>query len=165
FFVDMISPSAALLCADILCIGLVLGSTVFFFFVQSPNLLLFMGREKFVTIQIKITEWFFRYIQVPLFVLLATSYYDGGKKRIISAAVALFGGVMNFVFVVPKALQAGKSSVAERKGRDGEGSLQKFAVEGAAKSTKFWHQTVVFFVVVMVVGLIFHAMDISSSLV
>jgi hypothetical protein len=31
-------------------------------------------------------------------------------------------------------------------------------------STKFWHQTVVLFVVVMVVGLISHAYSISSGL-
>ena len=129
-------------------------------------------------------------------------------------------------------MQAGKSSVAERKGKDSEGSLKKFAVEGGAVSlfthdqlyvtfagrisqwhpihqlqpchtypllsstmlriddkhilkavtlfqtvrlsyiytpaaqgsTKFWHQTVVFFVVVMVVGLVSHAYAISSGL-
>ena len=34
----------------------------------------------------------------------------------------------------------------------------------AQGSTKFWHQTVVFFVVVMVVGLVSHAYAISSGL-
>lgn len=82
----------------------------------------------------KITEWFFAYILVPLFLLLGAAYYDGGQVRIISAAVALFGGLTNFALIVPNALKAGKASVAERKGKDSEGSLKKFAVEGGAVS-------------------------------
>ena len=86
---------------DILCLGLVLGSTVFFFFVQSPKLLLFMGREKFVTIQMKITAWFFAYIQTPLLLSLLLSYKHGGL-RLSSAGIALAGGFINYAVVVPR---------------------------------------------------------------
>ena len=75
---------------DILCLGLVFGSTVFFFFVQSPKLMLFMGREKFVTVQMKITVWLFAYIQIPLPLSLAISYRPGGLK-LISSGIGLAG--------------------------------------------------------------------------
>mmetsp|Transcript_22599 Transcript_22599/g.33047 ORF Transcript_22599/g.33047 Transcript_22599/m.33047 type:complete len:162 (-) Transcript_22599:140-625(-) len=154
---------AAIITLDILCLGLVLGATVFFFFVQSPKLLLFMGREKFVVIQMRITSWFFLYIQFPLLVCLGCSLYKGDTFSLISSSVALFGGLVNYIFVVPQALKAGKASAGERKGRDSEGTLQKVVIDGAGNSTRFWHQTVVFFVVVMVVGLIMHAYDIAAS--
>jgi hypothetical protein len=60
-------------------------------------------------------------------------------------------------FVVPNALKAGAASVAERRGKDSEGSMEKFAVEGGGKGTKFWHQTAaVAFVLLMTVGVTLH---------
>jgi hypothetical protein len=88
---------------DILCLGLVLGSTVFFFFVQSPKLLQFMGREKFVTVQMKITSWFFTYIQIPLLISFCISYQHGGF-HLMTAGCAVAGGMINYLFIVPKVM-------------------------------------------------------------
>jgi hypothetical protein len=54
-------------------------------------------------------------------------------------------------------LQAGKNSVFERKGKDSEGSLKKFAVEGGAVGTLhysfkmiliFWVDLDLFFIII-----------------
>lgn len=52
----------------------------------------------------------------------------------ISSAVAAVAGFINYAVITPQALKAGKASVAERRGKDSEGSLKNFAVEGAAVS-------------------------------
>ena len=100
---QFVNVDHVLLTIDILCLGLVFGSTVFFFFVQSPNLMQFLGREKFVTIQMKITAWFFAYIQIPLLVSLAIAFRQGGLN-LISSGIAMAGGVTNYLFIVPKVI-------------------------------------------------------------
>jgi hypothetical protein len=66
------------------------------------NLMSTSGREKFVTVQMKITEWFFKFVQLPLFLSLGASYFHGGKFRIMSSAVALLVGLINYSFIVPR---------------------------------------------------------------
>ena len=82
---------------DILSLGLVFGSTVFFF----QKLMLFMGREKFVPVQMKITAWFFAYVQFPLLISLALSWRHGGMM-FISSGVSAAGGAINYLFIVPQ---------------------------------------------------------------
>jgi hypothetical protein len=110
----------------------------------------------------KMTGWYFFYIQIPLLFMviiamtLQHNYNEKGIWMFGSAVVGAIAGFINKTFVVPNALKAGAASVAERRGKDSEGSMEKFAVEGGGKGTKFWHQTVVAFVLLMTVGATLH---------
>ena len=130
-----------------------------------------VGREKFVPIQMKITGWYFFYIQIPLFTIvmiamvLQHNYNDKGIWMFATAIVGAVAGFINKTFIVPNALLAGAASVAERRGKDAEGSVSKFAVEGGGKGTKFWHQAVVAFVLLMTVGIVLHVWHLLHFLV
>jgi hypothetical protein len=122
-----------------LVFGSHVGITVWFFFVQSPKLFSLLGRKRFVPIMMPLTQL---YSGVALLLSLT------GFLLNLSLLPGLGAGLVaiNYFFIVPRALQAGRSSTAERAKEESH-SVADFAVEGGSKTaTKTLHQTVVFFV-------------------
>lgn len=145
---------------DLLATSFAFGATVWFFFVQSPVLLHRLGREKFVPIQMGLTVVLFRALTAATaLVVLATALQGHGPRSsvMVTALVALAAAVINRWVVVPRALRAGGASRRDLKGKDREGSTAEFASEGAGNQTRLLHRLVVLFVVVMLVGLVLHA--------
>lgn len=99
---------------ELVCMALVLGATVFFFFVQSPQLMTFLGREKFVPIQMKITTWFFSFIQIPLVIVGILSFLRGGIWTIATSFMALFGGSVNYFFIVPQVISSNDDGIHDK---------------------------------------------------
>jgi hypothetical protein len=147
---------------DLLALSLVLGTTVWFFFVQAPVLIKRMGSERFVPLQMRMTILFFNFLIVVVPVLLAASIARGGSllaTPVVGSAVALVAVLINTYAVVPRALKAGGHSRTEVHDEQASKSVARFASEGAGKPAKVWHRLVVVFVVVMLGGLLPHAFE------
>eukprot|EP00658_Telonema_sp_P-2_P005557 TRINITY_DN12081_c0_g2_i2.p4 TRINITY_DN12081_c0_g2~~TRINITY_DN12081_c0_g2_i2.p4 ORF type:complete len:105 (+),score=42.92 TRINITY_DN12081_c0_g2_i2:87-401(+) len=77
----------------------------------------------------------------------------------IAAAVAAAATFANHLVVVPRALAAGRASMGERAREEDSKDLVDFAVDGGSQTkTKFWHQTVVTFVLVTTSALVVHVL-------
>lgn len=142
-----------LLSLDLLLTGFVTGTTVWFFFIQSPHLFQRMGREKFVPIMMGLTKLSMTtiFVCVVCVSLTAAANYQqsGNSAQLLWALAALVATSINHFFVVRAALQAGAESQAERKG-DNSRDVKDFAVQGGSKTqTKTLHQSVVAFVLLM----------------
>lgn len=150
---------------DLLAMAFVFGATVWFFFVQSPVLLKRMGREQFVPIQMRLTIVLFKTLVALLLVMLGTTLVHSpvASAATLTAGIGLLGGLINQVFVVPRALRAGGRSRADIKGQDREGSTARFASEGAGNRTRSLHRLVVVFVVVMLGGVVGHGITLLGG--
>jgi hypothetical protein len=156
-----------LIIIELLFAEFVICCSVFFFFVQSPALFGLLGREKFVPIMMYLTKHVF-FVYVPLASLLATafalyntSFNFSSLRSIFSLASCSFASVNCFI-VVPRALQAGAATIGNRKG-DNTNSAVEFASTGGAKQgTKFWHRTVVLFVLLMVTSSFVHSVQLVA---
>jgi hypothetical protein len=145
---------------DLLATSFAFGATAWFFFVQSPVLLKRLGREKFVPIQMGLTVVLFRTLTAATaLVVLATALqgHPPQSSPMLTALVALAGSLINQLVVVPRALRAGGASRQDLKGKDRDASTAAFASEGAGNRTRLLHRLVVLFVVVMLAGLVLHA--------
>jgi len=149
---------------DFVCNSYVVGATVWYFFISSPIIMKSLGRERFVPLMMTLMKVFFTSVCVALSVSLALTYiHTKGDTSSISFLTQLFGltsAMMNKFVIGPKALAAGKASMDERKGKDKEGSLNKFASEGGSGGTKVWHRTVVLFVFSMLGGVLPHMFEV-----
>eukprot|EP00284_Hemiselmis_tepida_P008958 CAMPEP_0174923226 /NCGR_PEP_ID=MMETSP1355-20121228/6438_1 /TAXON_ID=464990 /ORGANISM="Hemiselmis tepida, Strain CCMP443" /LENGTH=145 /DNA_ID=CAMNT_0016168885 /DNA_START=43 /DNA_END=477 /DNA_ORIENTATION=- len=141
-----ISSTVALF-GDIICNSYVVGASVWYFFLSSPVMMKSLGREKFVPLMMSLMKVFFTSCCVSLTASLALTYIhtkgNVGGLPFLSQLVGLAGALLNKFVIGPNALAAGKASMGERKGKDGEGSLGKFASEGGfggKGGTKFWHR-------------------------
>ena len=144
---------------DLLLSASAVGATLWFFFVQSPVLIRWMGRDRFVPIQMKLTRVLFRVLTalLALLVALALVQRQGPLGPLQwGAIVALIGASVNSFFVVPRALRAGAQGRKETRARGDDGSVGAFVSEGTGPSAKIWHRTVVAFVIVMLGGLLPH---------
>lgn len=145
---------------DILITAFVFGATVWFFFVQSPALLKWLGKEKFIPIQMRVTSVFFKTLSIVVPMMFAMTLVHGRDQlwtHILTAGVAMFGALVNALVVIPRALKAGgKAMRGLRDGEKADESVTGFASDGAGNTTSFWHRLVVLFVVVMMVGLVSH---------
>ena len=169
----MMNSTTALLSVDLLMTGFAAGTTVFFFFIQSPLLIKRLGREKFVPLMMALTRMFFQ-VMFPTVttialasVLINQKLQSSASSAPASLALALTAwlavAINRFLFV-PMALKAGARSHQERKGDNGK-DLADFAVRGGSKSsTKALHQTVVVFVLIMTAALVAHLGVTVSSL-
>lgn len=157
---------AAALAVDFAALCLVLGATSWFFFVQSPIMLRFLGRDKFVPVQMHLTKALFRMLEIALLVVVGstTLHSPVASLGFVSACAALAGGAINKHIVVPAALQAGARSLADIRGKNAEASTVGFASSGAGNRTKGKHRTVVVFVVVMLAGAVVHGLVLLSLL-
>jgi hypothetical protein len=145
---------------NILSNSLVIAIPVWVFFLQSPLLVQFMGRDRFIPPMMRITKLMFHWtLPIAATVAAISSYLLGNTDIInsiefISSAISLLSVLINSIIVVPHALDAGKRST---RTADKSKSVTKFAVDGASKSdTKTLHQTVVLFVVIMLAASITH---------
>jgi hypothetical protein len=156
-----------LITADLFLTGFTVGTTVWFFFIQSPMLFNLMGREKFVPIMMQMTRLWVQTMFLSTSALLVVSFVLKQNFReslqfyfVLAGWVAI---LINRYVVVPKALKAGASSHQERKG-DSSKDVKSFVVEGGSKTeTKTLHQTVVVFVLVMAAALVAHLIDMAAQ--
>ena len=134
--------------------------TVWFFFLQSPFLFNRLGRQRFVPIMMQITQLYFKVITMLNVAVFALSFVRVQlHAQTVAAGFALFATLINHFIIVPKALQAGRSSMKERVDNDDTSKVKDFVIDGGAKhSTKVWHQTVVAFVFAMVGGHVLHVL-------
>jgi len=156
-------PKQALVTAGLVAISVVIGAPVWFFFVQTPALFPFMGREKFLPPMMRLTKVLFRWT-LPLAagtvllseILLSLSGDIAFTERTSTkwAGASLAAVLVNSLLIVPKALAAGSKATLKKTG--GKSSKVDMAVSGGDPSeksvTKTLHQTVVVFVTVMLVG-------------
>jgi hypothetical protein len=157
-----------LIASDQLLTGFTVGTTVWFFFIQSPFLFRLMGREKFVPIMMQMTRVWVRTMFYSVTVLLLVSriiqeLYSSLKHSIV--VVAWLAILINYSVVVPKALKAGARSHDERKG-DNTKDVKDFALKGGSKTqTKTLHQAVVLFVLIMTGALLAHLVDLTAVII
>ncbi|MBE2251656.1 MAG: DUF4149 domain-containing protein [Myxococcus sp.] len=141
---------------EVLTLAYVLGSAVWFFFVQTPVLVKRLGRDRFVPLQMAMVVVLFRTWSVTLGLLLAASLVRAGTLHsllVLSAALAFVAALLNAVVVVPRAIRAGGRSLSEAQTMEQQQSVAAFAVDGGGASTRVLHRLVVVFVVLMLVGL------------
>ncbi|MDP3231499.1 MAG: DUF4149 domain-containing protein [Myxococcales bacterium] len=150
---------------DLLALAYVFGSTAWFFFVQAPVLVKRMGRDRFVPLQMSLALVLFRSLSVALLVMAGAalaSTHAPGSTLVLTALVALAGAVINTVFVLPRALKTGGVSLKEVQSIDEQKSVGNFVSQGGGQASAFWHRVVVVFVLVMLGGLVPHAVLLVS---
>lgn len=150
---------------DLFAFAYAFGATAWFFFVQSPVLVKRMGRDRFVPLQMSLVAPLFQSVSVVLVVMLGAALAHNaqwGTLPVLSAVLALFGAVLNAAVVIPRALRAGGKSMQEQLGADDQQSVSRFASEGGGEASAFWHRAVVLLVVVMLAGLLSHAVSLVA---
>lgn len=150
---------------DLLALAFAFGSTAWFFFVQSPVLVKRMGRDRFLPLQMSLALVLFRSISVALLVMAGAalaSTHAPGSTLVLTALVALAGAVINTVFILPRALKTGGVSLKEVQSIDEQKSVGNFVSQGGGQASAFWHRVVVVFVIVMLGGLVPHAVLLVS---
>lgn len=146
---------------DMLATAFVFGTTVWFFFVQAPFMLKKMGREAFVPVQMMLTRLLGRVLVAGTAIMLVAALVATGEAvsaLVVTAAVALFGALVNQRVLIPRALRAGGRGHREIRGRDADASTADFASKGVGQATARLHRMVVLFVVVMLAGVVPHAL-------
>lgn len=144
---------------DAVLLAFAAGSTMWFFFVQSPVLLKWMGKEKFLPIQMRLTRTLFAALAVAVPLMFAMTLIHGSDVfwlHVATAGLAMLGTLVNAFVVVPRALRAGGQSLRDVRGTGDPGSVADFASRGGGEASKVWHRLVVVFVVVMLGGLAAH---------
>jgi hypothetical protein len=159
--------NALLITADHLLAGFTVGTTVWFFFVQSPFLAKLLGKEKFVNVMMPLTRLWVKTMFVSSTALLTIAAYNHFKHEVdlkfYIVAVGWLAIAINCFVIVPKALQAGARSQKDRRG-DNSKNLQEFGVDGGGGVvTKTLHQTVVVFVLIMVGSFVVHSVDLAGA--
>ena len=139
----------------------VIGVTVWFFFIQSPKMFSLLGRKRFVPVMMQLTKLFFN-ATAPLValgaVLSALQLRQLMHPAFLSSLIAATAAAINRGVVVPRALAAGRASVADYSREEDSSAKRDFVVEGGSKTkTKTLHQTVVLFVLVQTGALASHA--------
>ena len=144
---------------DLFTLSIVLGATVWFFFVQTPVLLKKLGRERFLPIQMNLTVVLFKTLTILIFIMFVASigHMPLSSLTTVAAGIAFVVVLINKFAILPKALKAGGQSRTDIKGKDSEGSTTNFVAEGAGNRTKLLHRLVVLFVVLMLSGVVVHA--------
>ncbi|MDQ3264385.1 MAG: DUF4149 domain-containing protein [Myxococcota bacterium] len=150
---------------DLLALAYALGSTAWFFFVQAPVLVKRMGRDRVVPLLMSLAPVLFRSLSVALLVMAGAalvSTHAATSTLVLTALIALVGAVVNSAVVLPRALKTGGPSLKEGQTVEDQRSLGNFVSQGAGQASQFWHRAVVVFVLVMVGGLVPHAVALVS---
>ncbi len=144
---------------DLLALAFVFGSTVWFFFVQSPVLVKRMGRDRFVPLQMSLAQVLFRAITVASVFIVVGALVSGDPfgMPVVTGVLGLAGAAVNAFLVLPRALKTGGKSLKEEQTLEEQRAIGNFISQGAGEASRFWHRAVVFFVVVMLAGLVPHA--------
>lgn len=150
---------------DFFFVTFIIGTTTWFFFLQSPLLLRKMKREKFVQIQMMLTKFLFKVLTISLFIVLMLNIMHTPFISIssISIIISFLAVLINFLIIVPKAIKAGGQSFKEIRGQDNNGTISNFASKGVSNHTKILHRTVVIFVVIMLVGTAIHGISLLKN--
>lgn len=125
----------------LLAFAVVVGSLVWFFFVQTPLLLKRLGRDRFVPVQLGLVSPLFKTTLVLSLVGAAASWASGASLHVVGlagAAVLLSTGLV--VVVVPRAVRAGGASLREAVEPAAQTSLGRFTADGGGDATKRWHR-------------------------
>eukprot|EP01135_Chromosphaera_perkinsii_P007941 Nk52_evm13s1073 gene=Nk52_evmTU13s1073 len=174
----------AALYIHLVAFAVVAGSTVWVFFIQSPFLFQYLGREKFVPIMIRLVGVFFQTTSIALLVMSLTSIYifrDTSSLEVASILFAFWASLLNQFVIVPKATRAGWQSQKYRRGKDSTpgSSATNFTVDGGAgfvqedepsdtekkslsDKVKFLHRTVTIFVLLAAGGVLTHLFALVS---
>ena len=138
---------------DLIVASFIIGANVWFFFFQSPALIGFMGRDKFVPIQMRLTKLLFRSVSVAAILLVVIAWFANiNILSMLAANLTLAAALVANFFVIPRALIAGGKGRIETQAAGGDHSAAKFASEGSGPSASFWHRMVVLFVVLILAG-------------
>ena len=112
-----------LLTAGLVANSVVIGAPIWVFFVQSPALLPFMGREKFLPPMMRLTKVLFRWTLplasglVLLSEILIAMTEDGAllsKNSTKFASLSLAAVLINSLVIVPRALAAGSKATTKK---------------------------------------------------
>lgn len=144
---------------DLIATAFAIGVTLWFFFIQSPALIKTMGKDKFIPLQMRLVIVLFKTLTITIVVIFAASLIHETSflsAPVLFAGLSLLAVLINKFWVLPRALKAGGRARKDSSSRGDQISATKFASLGAGQASKFWHRMVVFFVLLMVSGLIPH---------
>lgn len=143
---------------DVLANCVIIGVPVWVFFLQSPLLFQFMGRDRFLSPMMQITKLMFRWT-LPICAavsVLCSLGLEGhaDTASYLTSALSLVSVMINATIIVPKALMAGKRATRTAYNTQ---NVSAFAVDGGHKSeTRTLHQTVLVFVVISLLASVAH---------
>ena len=162
YVMSLLVSQPILLTVGLVANSVVIGAPVWVFFVQSPALFAFMGREKFLPPMMRLTKVLFRWtlpVASGVVVLSEMLRQDGTileKNSTKFACLSLLAVLVNSLLIVPKALAAGAKATMKKNDDNKSTGAVDIAISGgdAAKKsgTKILHQTVVVFVTAMLAG-------------
>jgi hypothetical protein len=150
----------AALYVDLLATSIVVGATVWFFFIQSPVLYAAMVREEFVPIQMRLSRVLFTTLFAAAGVILVSAVVRSSEiisPATLTAAGAFAAVAINKFVVFPMALRAGGESIRRGDATGETGTSVEFVAQGAGRSATRLHRVVVVFVLLMAGGLVAHA--------
>lgn len=145
-----------LFASEALLLAFGLGATIWFFFVQTPALLIGLGMERFLPLQMRLVRTYAAAMGVTtVLVLLAAWVRVGLSGALLPAAVAALTAVGMAGIAVPRAVRSGGQALrAVRAGEGADADLASFTSVGGGQPTKTWHRVVVVAVLVMTAGLL-----------
>lgn len=93
---------------DLILASFIIGANVWFFFLQSPALIGFLGRDKFVPIQMRLTKLLFRAVSIAAILLIVVAWFANmNTLSMLGADLTLAAALVANFFVIPRALVAG----------------------------------------------------------
>jgi hypothetical protein len=156
------TPYDLLFATESLLVAFGIGATLWFFFVQTPALLLGLGMERFLPLQMRLVRVFAKALAVSTVLVLVAAALRGAS--IVPAAVAAAAAVTNALFVVPRALRSGGQALREVRAEEvDDATLASFTSVGGGEPTKVWHRIVVLAVLVMTGGLLVEGAELLWS--
>lgn len=153
--------------ADLLATSLIVGATIWFFFVQSPVLYRAMKREQFVPIQMRLAKLLFSTVLVAQAIVVVLSLAASRPTISLStgtAMTALVLGGLNRLLIFPKALRAGAASHQSQEAKGETGTIVKFVTAGAGRSAELMHRVVVGFVILMTAAVVVHGFGVIEQI-
>lgn len=150
------TPATLLLGAEALLVAFALGATLWFFFVQTPALLMTMGMEAFLPLQMRLVRIYGPALAVAAVGLLgATTLRMGLTPDLWASCLVAAAALFNTLVAIPRALRSGGQAYRDvRQGRGADASLGSFVSVGGGQATAVWHRVVVAVVLVMTGGLL-----------
>lgn len=141
---------------SILSAALVIGATVWFFALQSPFLLRIMGRDKFLPIQMALTQRFLTFVVCAAAAMSIAAFCrtDLSLHTKVVGWIALAASVVTRFLILPSAFRA--AGKARREEASPDVSATSFVSDGAGKATRLMHRLVVVFVGLMLLSTIGH---------
>lgn len=135
-----------------LSFAVLVGSLVWFFFVQTMFLMKRLGRDRFVPLQLVLVRPLFKTVLVLSLIGAAAAWIARASFIGLGlAAAAVFLAAALVGLVVPRAVRAGGASLRETVSADDEPSLGRFTTDGGGDATKVWHRVLGLMAVALVV--------------